>query len=294
MKVILLLIAFLSHGLYGQMVVNTAGTVFENKPFFNKEFIKSNHIKFIKGNYATKLDMDIIRPNDDKFVYEFDKLGQLYRQYKIHLGDTLISTYQYDFKGNIVVHKESNRVGYYEYRYTYDDKNRMTSLEVRRDYTTQQNKLSFDLDQSKIISKERFVYEKLEGIDYKKVSYNSSDRIYKIQFFYHNEAGQLIEMESALHNGRNRTKTIYQYMQDGQIKSVKQLSGKGFSISEEKRFEYDEKRRLSAKKTFRNRRLIVEDQIVYQDDSDKLRAIISRGDEKNKLTILKFDEYRFF
>jgi len=280
--------------IWAQMIVNQNGEVFENKPFFNKDFIRKNGIKFIRGNYSTKFDMDVIRPNDDRFVYEFDKLGQLYRQYKIHLNDTLVSTYQYDYKGNILVHKESNRVGYYEYRYTYDEKSRITSLEVRRDYAAQQNKLSFDLDQTKIVSKETYEYESLEGNDYKLKAYNAAGRIYKVQFFYHNEDGQLIKMESALHNGRSRTKTSYSYNSTGQLISVKELSGKGFSIEEEKLFEYDEKGRLSAKKIYRNKKLQNEDQIVYQDDADKLRAIISRGDEKNKLTILKFDEYRFY
>lgn len=279
---------------FSQMIVNQNGEVFENKPFFNKDFIQKHNIKFIRGNYSTKLDMDIIRPNDDRFVYEFDKLGQLYRQYKIHMNDTLVSTYQYDYKGNVLVHKESNRVGYYEYRYTYDQQGRITSLETRRDYLAQQNKLSFDLDQSKIIAKETYEYEQLEGIDYKLKAYNGSGRIYKVQYYYHNENGQLTEMESALHNGRSRTKKTYQYNENGQLISVTELSGKGFMSEEEKSFEYDEFGRLSAKKIYRNKKLLKEDQIVYQDNNDKLRAIISRGEAKNKLTILKFDEYRFY
>ena len=102
--------------LLGQMLDNPKEEVLEDKPFFNIDFIQKNNIKRISGTYSTKFDRDIIRPNNDKYVYEFDRLGQLVRKYRLHSNDTLIATFLYDYKGNISMHRESNKFGFYERR----------------------------------------------------------------------------------------------------------------------------------------------------------------------------------
>lgn len=276
------------------MVINPKGEVLENTPFFNAEFVKEKNVKSMRGNYATKYDMDIIRPNEDAYVYEFDRLGQMVRQYKIHLGDTLINTYQYDYKGNIMVHRESNKFGYHEYRYKYDQQNRMTEMEMRRDKVSNYNKLSFELDQNKIVSSEKYEYIPLDDGNYKRLCYNSADRIYRIEFYYFDKNGRLFKKESALHNGRNRTEVHFIYDKAGRIIELKSISKATTPIITKKIFEYDEKGDLLAKKVYRDDKIISEEQLVYFEDTGLLKAIISRGDEHNKLTILKFDRYRKF
>ena len=276
------------------MLNNPSGEVLGNRPFFNPEFVKNQQIRSIRGNYSTKYDMDVIRPNEDVFVYEFDNLGQLVRQYKIHLKDTLINTYQYDYKGNIVMHRESNKLGYYEYRYKYDDQNRVIEKEVRRDKVYDYNKWSFELDKSAIISTEKFEYIQLTGKDFKKICYNSSNRIYRIEFYYHNLKGLLSKKESAMHNGRGRIEVNYKYNASGLLTEIESTAKKTSPIVTLKTFEYDQKGNVLSKKEFRNNKIFSEDQLVYNEDTKTLRAIISRGQESDKLTILKFDGYRHY
>ena len=277
---------------WGQMIVNPKGEVLENTPFFNAEFVKSKNVRSIRGNYATKFDMDIIRPNEDAYVYEFDRLGQMVRQYKVHLGDTLINTYQYDYKGNITVHRESNKFGYHEYRYKYDQLNRLTEMELRRDKVSAYNKLSFELDQTKIVSTEKYEYIALDGKNYKRMCYNSAGRIYRIEFYYFDKKERLYKKESALHNGRNRMEVLYFYDKMNRIVELKTISKSTNPIITQKKFEYGENGELLSKKVFRDEKIISEEQLVYHEDTKLLKAIISRGAEHNKLTILKFDKYR--
>ena len=285
---------FVSGNAFGQMVLNPSGEVLGNRPFFSAEFVKSHRIRSFRGNYSTKFDMDIIRPNEDAFVYEFDNLGQLTRQFKIHLKDTLINTYQYDYKGNIIMHRESNRLGYYEYRYKYDSKNRVIEEEVRRDKIYDHNKWSFELDKTTIVSTERYEYTELEGEDFKKVCYNSANRIYRIEFYYHDEKGRLSKKESAMHNGRGRIEVNYTYNKLNQLIQIETVAKKSNPIINIKAFEYDDQGNVLSKKEFRNDKILSEDQLVYHEETKELRAVISRGQESNKLTILKFDSYRHY
>lgn len=276
------------------MVLNPTGEILEGRPFFNPEMIKHYNVKSIRGNYATKFDLDIIRPNSDSYVYEFDRLGQMVREFKIHMGDTLISSFQYDYKGNITLHRESNKFGYYETRYFFDERNRITKLEQRRDKKSQLNKLSFELDESKIVSEESFEFIPLEGLNYKKLCYNSAKRVYRIEFYYFNELGQLVKKESALHNGSSRIVTNYIYSKKGQVEEVNTLGVGSGTHQKSKRFEYDKTGNVLSKKVYRNQKIVSEEQLVFFERTGLLKAIISRGVSGNMLTILKFSQYRNF
>jgi len=285
---------FLPTLVFGQMLVNPKGEVLEDKPFFNIDFIQKNNSKRISGTYSTKFDRDIIRPSNNKYVYEFDRLGQLVRKYKLHSNDTLIATFLYDYKGNISMHRESNKFGFYEKRFKYDDRDRVIQMELRRDKNSSLNKLSFELDISTVVATERFEYIPLEGIDYKKVCYNSADRIYRIEFYYFNSDGFLAKKESALHNGTGRSEVIYFYNEKGQVEEVKTISKQSGTHTSKKIFEYDEYGNLFSRFVYRNDKLMTEEQLVYFEDNQKLKAIISREKATSMMTILKFTAYTVF
>lgn len=276
------------------MVQNPMGEILEGKPFFNPEMIKKFNVKSIRGHYATKFDMDVIRPNSDAYVYEFDRLGQMVREYKIHMGDTLISTFQYDYKGNITLHRESNKFGFYETRYFFDERNRVVKQEIRKDINAYSNKLSFELDESKIVSEESFEYIPLEGINYKKLCYNGANRVYRIEFYYFNDKGQLLKKESALHNGSGRVEINYVYTKNGEVKEVNTTSVGSGTHQRSKSFEYDSAGNVLSRKIFRNGKIISEEQLVFFERTGLLKAIISRGAAGNMLTILQFSNYQNF
>lgn len=277
-----------------QMLLNPKGDVLEDMPFFNPEFIKKHNIKSFRGGYATKFDHDIIRPNNDAFVYEFDRLGQLVRKFKIHMGDTLLSTYIYDYKGNVIIHRETNKFGYYEHRYRYSSDNRLMEMELRRDKKSHMNKLAFELDEKHTVAHEKYEYIPLEGNDYKRVCYNSADRVYKIEFFYFDSQGRLIKKESALHNGSGRSEINYFYDDQGHVEEVKTISKASRTHTNRKIFTYDEEGNVMSRMMYRNDKVISEEQLVYFEDSKLLKAILSRAEEGSMITILQFTNYKNF
>ncbi|UKN00742.1 hypothetical protein K6119_13475 [Paracrocinitomix mangrovi] len=278
----------------GQLLQNQRGEIFGEMPFFNPDFVKKQNLKSFKGSYSTKYDHDIIRPNNDEFVYEFDKLGQLVRKIKIHRNDTLISAYQYDYKGNVIIYRESNKLGYYEQRYTYDNFDRMTSMEIRRDKENNMNKLTFELDESKVVAKERYEYIALEDKDYKKVCYNGSDRVFRTEFYYFNTDGKLAKIESALFNGTGRTEQNYFYDEEGRLEEISTISKASKTHTKKTIFTYDELGNVLSRHVYRNDKLIAEDQLVYFADSKLLKAVINRENENPMLTILQFTDFRNF
>jgi hypothetical protein len=273
------------------MLLNPKGEVLEDMPFFNPEFIKKNKVKSFRGVYATKYDHDIIRSNNDAFVYEFDRLGQLVRKFKIQLGDTLLSTYIYDYKGNVLIHRETNKFGYHERRYRYDKRDRIVEMEIRRDKQSKMNKLTFELNERYTIAHEKYEYIDLEGSDYKKICYNAADRIYRIEFYYFDTKGVLIKKESALHNGSGRSEVNYFYNKEGQIEEVKVISRASGTHSNRKIFTYDDEGNVMSRLVYRNDKLLTEEQLVYFEDSRLLKAIISREDAGSMITILQFKQY---
>lgn len=273
------------------MLMNPKGEVLEDMPFFNPDFIRKNKVKSFRGEYATKYDHDVIRPNDDAFAYEFDRLGQLVRKFKILKGDTLLSTYIYDYKGNVLIHRETNKWGYYERRYRYDNQDRVIEMELRRDQDTKMNKLSFELNEQHTIATEKYEYLTLEGLDYKKVCYNSAGRVYRIEFYYFDKEGRLSKLESALHNGSGRSEINYFYNGSGQVEEVKTISKASGTHVNRKLFAYDDDGNVLSRHVYRNEKLINEEQLVYFEDSKLLKAILSRVDEESMITILQFKHY---
>lgn len=278
----------------GQMLLNPKGEVLEDLPFFNPEFVKEHKVKSFRGYYATKFDHDIIRPNEDSFVYEFDRLGQLVRKYKITMGDTLLSTYIYDYRGNVLIHRETNKFGYHEKRYRYDNQNRVVEMELRRDRYAKMNKLAFELDEKHTVAVEQYEYIPLEGNNYKKVCYNGSGRVYRLEFYYFDKENRLVKIESSLHNGSGRSEINYFYDENGFVEEVKTISRASGTHTNRKLFSYDDGGNVLSRHVYRNDKLVNEQQIVYFEDTGLLKAILTREDEESMITILQFKQYRNF
>lgn len=276
------------------MLDNTIGQVFEDRPFFSKEFVRKNKIKCLKGRYSTKSEMDVIRPNSDVYVYDFDKKGRLSREYKTAHKDTIVTLYEYDEKDNLILKRQSDQYGYHAYSYKYDNKRRVVEQEYRRDSNKSGDKINFQLNESFIITTEKFGYLDLSDSTYKKIYYNSADREYKTEFFYFDSDGYLKKQEGRLKNGAGSTKIRYAYDEKGRI-STKQtevlLTRKNVSKWE---YEYDSFGNILALRYYRNGSWITEYQLLYNKKTMLLKGIITRDHATNFMMILQFKEVQFY
>ncbi|MCH2233086.1 MAG: hypothetical protein MK078_02450 [Crocinitomicaceae bacterium] len=294
MKILFILILCVAGSVFGQMLDNTMGQVFEEKPFFNTEFIAKNRIRSIKGNYSTKATLDQIRPNSDIYVYDFDKEGRLIREYKTAFEDTIVVTYEYNEKNLLSLKRQSDQYGFHSYTFKYDEKGRIVEQEYRRDSNKNSDKMNFDLDESYIITTEKFSYLDYSDSTYKKVYYNNAGFEYKTEFYYHTWDGQLTKQEGKLRNGSGNSKVRYSYDAKGRISGKQEevtLTKKNVSRWE---YEYDEIGNLQAVKYYRNGSWITEYQIVYERQTLLLSAIITRDHATNFMMILQFKDVDFY
>ena len=294
MRLVIIYILFISGSLLGQMLDNTAGQVFEEKPFFNQTFIAKNKIKSLKGTYSTKAQLDYIRPSSDIYVYEFDDKGRLSREYKTAFKDTIVTNYKYNDADQLILKRQSDQYGFHSYAYTYDDQGRILEQEYRRDSNKGLDKMNFELDETFIITTETFSYLDFSDSTYKKVYYNNAGREYKTEFFYHTWDGQLVKQEGKLRNGSGNSKVRFAYDEKGRISAKQSEVNLTKNNTSRWEYEYDEFGNVLALRYYRNGQWITEYQILYDKTTLFLTAIITRDHATNFMMILQFKEVFFY
>jgi len=290
---IIFLIQLLGHA-NAQMLENKEGQTFGDKPNFVEDYIRRYSIHFIKGNFSTKAPMDIIRPNNDVYLYKFNELGELTLEYRTQLGDTLVTIYVYDERGNVIILRKSDRYGFHSYHYRYDHLNRIIYTEYRHDKNKGQNKLTFEPDQTLIVSTETFEYVSLENKDYKKLYLNESGTIYKEEFFYFDEKKRLIRQEGILKTGSGRTNITFTYNEGDRLVEKNTESYVMGTTTSKYAYEYDALGNIMSLKYYRNGEYNTEHQLMYFPETYLLQGIISRDHATNIMTILSLKDYVYF
>lgn len=277
-----------------QMIDNTEGQTFGEVPFFHVDFIQRNKVKSIRGYYSTKATLDVIHRTKDFYGYEFNRAGQLIKDYRSQFGDTLVRMYEYDENGQLAVLRKSDKQGFESYHYLYDDRGRILSEEYRRDLSKERVKTNFILDKSYSVSVEKFEYVDLEGLNYKKVYYNTAGKIYMDEFFYFDENEFLLRQEGRLKMGSGLTNTYYSYDQKGRVIEKRVEKSVMGNYTSKWTYEYDEHSNVLAQHYYKNDVYITENQIVYFQESFLIKAIITRDEATDFMTILQFADYSHY
>jgi len=278
---------------FSQMLDNSKGETFSNTPFFNTHFIKKNKVESITGYYSTKAEFGSIKQSTHSYVYQFNQKGELIKEFKTKNNDTIVSQYSYDTNGNLNKIRTSDKYGFHSYHYTFDSINRITSQEYRRDVNKTKNRIHFELGKSYSISKEYYTYE-TTSIGLKKLYYNSKNRFYKTEFFYRDKDGYLLKQDHQLKTSSGRGLTTYKYGDKGLIIekfTETHIIGK---TTTKMSFEYDKFENVLAQHYFRNGIYLTEYQIIYDEKTMLLSAILTRDIKLKLITILQFKDYTFY
>ena len=294
MLMIYILVLIFQFSGFSQILDNTQGQTFGEKPYFNEHFVSRNKIKCIKGYYSTKASLDVIRKSKDFYQYEFDENGRLIKELRTQFGDTLVSMYAYDSIGRLKILRKSDNYGFHSYHFSYDERNRITKKEYLRDVSKNGDKYKFDLDRSFIVSEEKFEYQALEGSNYKKRYLNNAGKIYKEELFFFNEFDLLVRQEGRLIMGSGITNVIYTYDEMGRVVEKKMENRMTTSSSSLWKYEYDEHDNLLAEHYYKNDNYLKETQVVYKPETLLLEAFINRETENDFVTILQFKAYEFY
>lgn len=271
---------------------NSGGEAFTNKPFFNKAFIANNKIKSIKGRFNYKKSGQAMYQTEYYYAYNFNRNGQLTSTYETRkddgTADTTWNEYIYDALGSLIEHKQGTRKGKSSTIYRLDDKKRV----VAEEYLTE----SIDSTGQKtvvLVNSETMTYDDF-GLQLKKTVSNSYGLPYKTEMTYYDENGYLLEREERFSRTSNFHKQLYTYNEKGLLASITTFQKGNANPVEEERYQYDTYGNLTEKHLYKNGVFTTDTQIVYNEQTKLMTAVIIREVKTDFLMVIRFGEYEYF
>lgn len=284
---------FLSVLSQAQVLNNSEGQAFTDKPFFNKTFIKGNKIKSIDGVFNYKRSGEAMYPTKYHYVYQFDEEGNLIASYETRTddgtADTTWNKYEYDDKGRVAIHKRGDTKGLTSIHYFFDEKGRVIKEEFWKEPID-----SLGVPEKQVLQNtETMSYDNYD-LQEKKTVYNSYELPYIHIFSYFNEDGYLIEKEERLMMTSTVYKYKYAYNEKGLMDSI-QVFKKNKEIPAEKwTFNYDEFGNLLEKNYYKDGVYITETEIIYNSKSNLMSAVLIRDVKTNFIMAIRFQDYQYY
>mgnify|MGYP000867200757 CR=1 FL=1 len=286
---IIFLWAFSSHS---QVLDNSRGEAFTNKPFFNKTFIENNSIKSIKGRFNYKRSGQAMYQTEFYYVYNFNKQGQLISTYETRKDDGTTDTtwneYIYNSLGNLIEHKQGSQSGKTNVAYQLDDKNRIISEEYYTESIDSLGEKTIVLVNSETMKHEDF------GLQKKKTISNSYGLPYLIETSYFDENGYLLEKEERYSRTSNFNKQLYTYNEKGLLASISKFEKGTIEPIEEEKYKYDSFGNISEKHLYKNGVFTTDIQIVYNEKTKLMTAVIIREVKTDFIMVIRFGEYDYY
>lgn len=277
----------------GQVLDNSLGQAFTDKPFFNKTFIKGNKIKSIDGRFNYKKAGEAMYPTKFHYVYQFDSEGYLVASYETKADDgtkdTTWNKYEYDSQDRLITHKRGDANGLTAIRYFYDDKNRIIKEQFWKEPID-----SFGVPEKPILQNEETMTYTNFDLQEKKTVLNSYGLPYIEEMKYYNAEGYLLERNERLMMTSATNRSLYEYNEKGMISSIKSFNGRTEVPSEEWKYKYDEFGNLLEKQYYRDGTYITETAILYNSKSNLMSAILIRDVKSSFIMAIRFQDYLFF
>lgn len=277
-------------------ILKNQGQLFEETNFFNQEFIRDNKIKAIKGSVADKADLKPIKDLGLRHEYYFNEDGLLTGMLEEVVGASgtivqLLTLFEYNELGNVVVKRGSDLEGFYSWHYEYNS----AGFLIRETYHRETNKGSssedFELDRQIKVFSETFEYPVATDKQQKKVFYNREGKEYKTLMSYWNEYGNLSEkLEVFTVTNRKQTKT-YSYDEKHRLGMLTDKSSHGSTM--EHQYSYDAMGFVEAEAITRNGKPNKEIEYMYDKATYLLTARLIRDEDTASIRIIQY-ETEFF
>lgn len=292
-KLFLLIALSIPLALSGQIIANQTGSVFEDENFFNPQFIKQNKIKVITGKLSTKKELETIIERGLIVQYHFDTTGRLIRYLQsFYTGgskiDTSVVEYFYE-KGNLISKRQNDNYGYYTYTYTYNENGKLVEETYSRETNLLPRKDTFVLAERYIITTNNYAYENPGEGKQKRKLLNSYGRAYQEEVFTTDKNGFLTEIEVLLIVSNKRARTTFKYNERGDV--TEKLDTRDLSSSNKSQwwtFKYDKLGNLLEEDIYRNDKHIYHREVLYDEKTMLLKALITKDMEANYISILKY------
>jgi len=292
-KKILVILLIASGLLNAQILDNEFGKAFTDAPFFNESFIKLNKVKSLKGEYTFKKAGDIMRKTSYRSNYFFDEKGHLIETFETRdnngTKDTSAIVYEYNELNQLTMVRKKEGLGHQSVHYQYDDKNRIISIETKRDVFDDLN----NLERSFIINKETMKHQVYPN-QFKKTVFNSYNLPYLEEIKFYDSLGYLSSIQEKFKMTSNSVSKTFEYNNKGLVAAIRTLSNVDGVFSEEWLFRYDKVGNLIEKHIYKNGKFVTDIQVIYNLETKLLSSILTRDVETNYIKILRFTDYEFY
>ncbi|MBW7868074.1 MAG: hypothetical protein H3C31_07110 [Brumimicrobium sp.] len=291
------LLILLNTQVYSQMIDNSYGQVFTDKPYFNENFIQKMKIKSISGLFWNYKLGDKLRNTEYFKYFEFNQKGQLIADYESlqnTKNDTLIQKFEYTENGDLKSIKVRDKYGYYFHIYEYNKDHQVVRYIYKRSYDRcylSPDKISLDDDD--IIAMETYSYEKYDN-QIKQITYNQSNLPYKEAISYYTSDNQLEGKLERLLRTSQTTRTSYHYNEKKKLDTLIISSKLNDNNNLLYVFSYDDTGKLLKKEIHRNNEYTTQYQIIYKDDSNFINDILIQDLNTNFIRVIKLRDYKYF
>ena len=283
--------------LHAQILDNSKCSVFSDDPFFNTAFIRNNKIKKIIGETNSKAKNFEMKTSGTGYVYEFDTLGRIIAKLETFIlpngaKDTSMVFYEYDERNNLVLKRKNDGYGFFSFRYTYDEENRMTSMVYCREENASGKVDEFVPGKSYIISKESYAYDRID-VGLRKKAYNNYDKLYQETIYNENELGYIVSEDTRLLVSNNRA--VVEYVYDNKGRPIAKFDHRSVLRASELawNYEYDEVGNVLKEEYYRNEEFTTRKEAVYFPESMLLKALIKFDISTEFMHIVRYS-YEFY
>lgn len=295
--IILFLGTMISFQIGAQLLDNSDGNAFTDRPFFNERLIRENNIKSISGDFTVKKVGDILRDTELGRTYVFNKKGQLVKSFETtqaSIGfDTLVSYYEYNDRGDITAIRTKDHYGFYATIYEYDSLGRVVREEFRRNLNKNKSSLNLNIGKEYVVTYETSDYKEYDG-QQKRTVYNSYGTPFKDVFTYYDESGLIKEKVERLQRTSGSKKTLYSYNEKGLIDTLEIISNQSGKQNRLYVFKYDEWNNLVKKEYYKNGEYTTEVRVLYDEETMLINYIMTQEVSTGYITVLELKEYAFF
>lgn len=275
---------------YGQVLNNVEGDAFTDKPFFNEQFIQLNKIKSIKAQFNYKKTRQAIIEQNFYYVYNFDRNGKLISTYETKQDDgtkdTTWNVYLYNDRGLMMEHKKGDARGKTSNVFVYDGQDM-----IRQEFWTE------SLDSNGTSNRLLFNSENIEHSTYlnqkKKKYFNSYNLPYMEETEYYDSLGYLSSTERRMIMTNTLLKKKYYYNDKGYL-AKKEIFDNSKEPTETYEFSYDVFGNLSQTYYYKKGVFTTDTQIVYNEKSKLISAVIIREVATDFIMILRFNQYEYY
>ena len=286
-----LLLLFITQLAKGQLIENSLSNAFTDDPFFNTEIVKLNKLRSLHGTISTKKELSSIKKSGKSQHFKFNEKGNLIQQYSTFFRkgkrDTTFILYNYDKKGNLISKRTNDVNGFYSYNFEFNDQNDIIKKTYCRDVNKLNSRSNFVLEKQFVVIKEGYSYIKKDTVIIKNVLNNNGLPYQQIQYTY-NALGYLTSEIKKLIINNKKTTIIYTYNSHGLLASKEISNSQQKHNIKKTTFLYDKLGNLIELNYFKNDKHITHKEILYDEKTFLLKALIVQDVETNFIKIVKF------